>query len=1238
MKIRYIASFIFLACIANSCLEDVFSGSENQTPGFNVSDVITGAATVDGELVPYGKPMPTKALIDKETTRNLDSYFLRMDEDIASNGLDGLYTFKGTSSDISLDNYYPNSYLLMAQTIASPDNETERFRSITFSPSQSYKTRMVRRGTTDVFDTTHFYHTRMVGFYPREKFLPTSEFPTNPEGGLANVQLSNFSSQGRYKMVGEQTWIKFTGLSAGDDLMVTDLKEAQQWHDPSPTLSPGAAKDNGHYAQPYGFNRALPSYKNYFTFHHLRSAVRVSVMASSPEQNMTIWGKIKGVTIQNQPADCWVKLPEILNGYPGSSDVEWISESRSSVQLIEDEAIFGNDSNHSNLSELPPYDSKHEISLDGLAYNVGKKIYLGYSCIVPGEDLTLELHTTSGIYTVTIPHTYNAEEVFRPSYFYNVVLDLKTEGTVSAILENEENEYYYDLTSYRTLDSQSGVKENGFSNCYIVDPTSTEITTSLASLNAKLTSQGQTNISHYSGYAFCATNIGNGQAGILSYGAQTLYPGSAIIEPVDARLIWETSHGLIRDVVLLHDYVRFKLSPEAAAGTVHGNAVIGVYDKQGNVLWSWHIWVGETPSEVNVGGNIFMDRNLGATAALTSTSQDKLEAFGLYYQWGRKDPSMYPPTTSFSTRSMNTAPFYDYDSERHAANERKNYASPTVENSIRYPQYLILPTLSTGGGYYYNWLYENNTLLWGYNAQENSMHKSIYDPCPLGWRVPGHELENAVMSASVTAGTKAHKVGNMYLPYVGFKGDDYDSNSLNFEWRFVGEVGDYQTAVVNPDGHRQRIMVSKNATFSVMVGNTNHYYSLNTNHTGEHDVDIQSSIANTWIGGTNRRTAAVIRCVKDDQAGSITARLNKVSGEVYLKPDDNHSWRVDVDSYASALTRVKLEIIYTDRDGNNVTSLIHSWDNPGIALHEVFEYSVPSTIGIIPAGTTYRIKLTATNRRGTEEERYLDYAPYYSFKIKSAVFYGTYYDAKNHLNVEQNVEMKAMFTKTANAEIRAARIAGVNASSITVNSDNVVVASTYKPSFEKNHSVTLELDIWLDGVFKETQSITLKKDVYKTYYYLYFNYGDNNENNINNTNSGYLYQDSGENRLRCSAGKGDSAKWYLELDGRIRNRNSQKYLGFLDSDNGVNDRQSYIRFVDYEKAFVFERTQNNVQKGGVNTYSFMVSSAQNGSGANRYLNRWGGATYTYVGLYTANGNTDVGSCISIAEAGEDAPQ
>lgn len=866
MKIRYIASFIFLACIANSCLEDVFSGSENQTPGFNVSDVITGAATVDGELVPYGKPMPTKALIDKETTRNLDSYFLRMDEDIASDGIAGLYTFKGASSGISSDNYYPNSYLLMAQTIASPDNETERFRSITFSPSQSYKTRMVRRGTTDVFDTTHFYHTRMVGFYPREKFLPTSEFPTNPEGGLANVQLSRFLSQGRYKMVGEQTWIKFTGLSAGDDLMVTDLKEAQQWHDPSPTLSPGAAKDNGHYAQPYGFNRALPSYKNYFTFHHLRSAVRVSVTASSPEQNMTIWGKIKGVTIQNQPADCWVKLPETLNGYPGSSDVEWISESRSSVQLIEDEAIFGNDSNHSNLSELPPYDSKHEISLDGLAYNVGKKIYLGYSCIVPGEDLTLELHTTSGIYTVTIPHTYNAVEVFRPSYFYNVVLDLKTEGTVSAILENEENEYYYDLTSYRTLDSQSGVKENGFSNCYIVDPTSTEITTSLASLNSKLTSQGQTNISHYSGYAFCATNIGNGQAGILSYGAQTLYPASAIIEPVDARLIWETSHGLIRDVVLLHDYVRFKLSPEAAAGTAYGNAVIGVYDKQGNVLWSWHLWVGKTPSEVNVGGNIFMDRNLGATAALTSDS-DNLNAFGLYYQWGRKDPSMYPPTSSYNRLSMNTSSFYDYDAEEHTANERKNFASPTVENGIRYPQYLILPTISTIG-YFYNWIHENNTLLWGYIPQEGSMQKTIYDPCPLGWRVPGTELVDAIMSNTVVKGTYAHKVGNMYLPYVGYKGDDYDSNSLNFEWKHVGDAGDYQTAVINSNGHRQRILVSKNATFTDLVGNVEHKYG----------TTIASDKDNTWIGGTNRRTAAVIRCVKDTPFSVVNSDFVDGSG------------------------------------------------------------------------------------------------------------------------------------------------------------------------------------------------------------------------------------------------------------------------------------------------------------------------------------------------------------------------
>ena len=57
---------------------------------------------------------------------------------------------------------------------------------------------------------------------------------------------------------------------------------------------------------------------------------------------------------------------------------------------------------------------------------------------------------------------------------------------------------------------------------------------------------------------------------------------------------------------------------------VEGSLVVGVYDGDGNCYWSWHIWATEyDPSQPagqqTVGGNVFMDRNLGATSDRKST-------------------------------------------------------------------------------------------------------------------------------------------------------------------------------------------------------------------------------------------------------------------------------------------------------------------------------------------------------------------------------------------------------------------------------------------------------------------------------------------------------------------------------------------------------------------------------------------------------------------------------------------
>jgi hypothetical protein len=147
-----------------------------------------------------------------------------------------------------------------------------------------------------------------------------------------------------------------------------------------------------------------------------------------------------------------------------------------------------------------------------------------------------------------------------------------------------------------------------------------------------------------------------------------------------------------------------------------GNALIAAKDASGTVLWSWHIWVTDEPKQEIYpnGAGIMMDRNLGAT----NTNVWYSETQGLLYQWGRKDPfvgmgvDMWEPigvSKSFSST------FVSYD-------------TGTIDYTIKNPTTWI-------GGYDVegetnDWCFEDET---GTRWQSQ---KTIYDPCPAGWRVP----------------------------------------------------------------------------------------------------------------------------------------------------------------------------------------------------------------------------------------------------------------------------------------------------------------------------------------------------------------------------------------------------------------------------------------------------------------------------------------------------------------------
>lgn len=168
MKRLYSILMIFatlIACIAcqvmGDGLEDVEIGSGEAV---NISTAISPSCVVENrEISRAGKQgYAVRSLIDQITTKKMNANFLRLDEDLdASNN--GLYTFTGNSGKPVNWN---KAVLLESTIISSPDNtEGIHYRSVSLIPDQSYKLNIQERkenGET-IRDTTHFYHTRMVG-------------------------------------------------------------------------------------------------------------------------------------------------------------------------------------------------------------------------------------------------------------------------------------------------------------------------------------------------------------------------------------------------------------------------------------------------------------------------------------------------------------------------------------------------------------------------------------------------------------------------------------------------------------------------------------------------------------------------------------------------------------------------------------------------------------------------------------------------------------------------------------------------------------------------------------------------------------------------------------------------------------------------------------------------------------------------------------------------------------------
>ena len=546
-------------------------------------------------------------------------------------------------------------------------------------------------------------------------------------------------------------------------------------------------------------------------------------------------------------------------------------------------AMAQNDPDHPEFAEIPQYPvtMDHGVSLS--------KAYLGYMLVQPEQDTGIEIHTDAGVFSATIPAEISTgtakEEILKAGHIYNIVIDIKADGSLDVVIGNEDMERYRNLAPYNET-----INSFEYSNCYMVTPDMFGMTDE----NGDDVVDADGNKVYYDGFYFQAMVAGRGELGVIgSTAGAELYPDDVYFDPHSARILWQDEPYLITHVELLQGYVRFTLN-EACRSEIDrltGNAVIAVYDRAGEIIWSWHIWVTDRLEDVSYSlpgrASILekftmLNMNLGATADVVGSADTVLDTYGFYYQWGRKDPSPGPAAYDYAQADLTTAPYYYMDQGVMGSVSAMYVDNPTVELSARNPLAIMGPSII--GDYPNDWLFYQIDGLWGYSG--SSVTKTIYDPCPYGYRVADDELEllfdyckaekswsevsvsgdpvGVSVPSSVSTASGGGRQRDNFFPFTGWRGHDRGRTDRTHAWFYVGDLADYQDARVNHDEnnteyyrHRGRSLLIQSTLL------TNGSFSIQ-------DAGTYSS--NLTTDYANRTSAAPVRCIKYSDEPSVQNR------------------------------------------------------------------------------------------------------------------------------------------------------------------------------------------------------------------------------------------------------------------------------------------------------------------------------------------------------------------------------
>lgn len=414
-------------------------------------------------------------------------------------------------------------------------------------------------------------------------------------------------------------------------------------------------------------------------------------------------------------------------------------------------------------------------------------------------------------------------------------------------------------------------------------------------------------------YKFNASVIGNGAEGIKPNA--NFHTSDPSISPASVELLWEDKSGLISSLTLDSEngYATFMTSDQ------EGNALIAAKDEEGSILWSWHIWCTDKPVEHTYINHhkqsfIVMDRNLGATRADRGVGEEWRDAAGLVYQWGRKDPFAYGKDLKASFKF-------------------------SIEQSIQYPQYI---------SHNYMWLVDGNTCakLWGET-------KTIYDPCPVGYKVAPKETWTGFTTTGEA--TTNPNEPNWTLPWD--KGVYFTYDGTNKAWYPASYCGWFNVYMSESESECWTSTIN---SYDTDWGSA---FRLYVRYGGDMDVNVQPQSA-LDLGG-----ARPVRCVADE--GYIDPTLPVVD-IVTVSSITEYDALAQSSIVTSGSSEVTSKGVVWSKNPNPTIDLSTKTEDNGSSSN--FTTAVTG----LESFTTYYIRAYATNSYGTAYGPELEFSTTYS--------------------------------------------------------------------------------------------------------------------------------------------------------------------------------------------------------------------------------------------------------------------